>query len=123
VETAATDGNPLEKRADSHSCLDKAEQNTCSALSTVTTGPAAINSRGWAKSDDQSGPNQVVKASDDQVTNFGWHFSREEGSPPGENCQARVEHPKYPLRNEIWELLGRALSEYGSVTDEEERGR
>jgi hypothetical protein len=56
------------------------------------------------------------------LTNFGWHFSREEGSPPGENCQARLEHPKYPVRNETWELLGRALSEYGRVADEEERG-
>jgi hypothetical protein len=36
-------GNPLEKRADSHSCLDKTEQNTCSVLSTVTTGPTAVN--------------------------------------------------------------------------------
>lgn len=55
------------------------------------------------------------------LTNFGWHFSREEGSPPGENCQARLEHPKYPLRNQTWELLGRAISEYGRVIDEEER--
>jgi hypothetical protein len=57
------------------------------------------------------------------LTNFGWHFSREEGAPPGENCQARVEKPKYPLRNATWELLGRALTEYGRVVDEEERTR
>jgi hypothetical protein len=57
------------------------------------------------------------------LTNFCWHFSREEGAPPGENCQARVAHPKYSLRNDTWELLGRALSEYGRVTDEAERGR
>jgi len=64
VETAPTDGNPLEERADSHSWLDKPEQNTCSALSTVTTGPAAINPRGvgqirwskWAKSGCQNKP-------------------------------------------------------------------
>lgn len=54
------------------------------------------------------------------LTNFGWHFSREEAAPPGENCQARVEHPKYALRDQTWELLGRAISEYGRVTDEEE---
>ncbi len=55
------------------------------------------------------------------LTNFGWHFSREEGSPPGENCQARVAHPKYPLRQQTWEILGRALAEYGRVVDEEDR--
>jgi hypothetical protein len=33
-------GNPLEKRADFHSCLDKTERKTCSVLSTVPTGPA-----------------------------------------------------------------------------------
>src|SRR5439155_17114486 len=27
----------------SHSCLDKTEQKTCSVLSTVTTGPAAVD--------------------------------------------------------------------------------
>lgn len=55
------------------------------------------------------------------LTNCGWHFSREEGAPPGENCQARAEKPKYPLRNATWDLLGRALAEYGRVVDEEER--
>jgi hypothetical protein len=53
------------------------------------------------------------------LTNFGWHFSREEGTPPGENCQARVEKPKYPLRDATWNCLGRALCEYGRVVDEE----
>jgi hypothetical protein len=37
-------------------------------------------------------------------TNFGWHFSRDEGSSPGENCQARVAKPKYALRDQSWEL-------------------
>jgi hypothetical protein len=55
------------------------------------------------------------------LTNFGWYFSREEGAPGGENVSARVEHPKYPIRAETWDLLGRALSEYGKVVDEEER--
>jgi hypothetical protein len=49
------------------------------------------------------------------------NFSREEAAPPGENCQARVERPKYPLRNTTWDLLGRALAEYGRLVDEEER--
>jgi hypothetical protein len=55
------------------------------------------------------------------LTNFGWHFSREEGAPPGENCEARVANPKYPLHQQTWEILGRALAEYGKVVDEEER--
>jgi hypothetical protein len=55
------------------------------------------------------------------LTNFGWHFSREEGAPAGENFWARVEDPKYPLREETLDLLHRAISEYGKVIDEEER--
>jgi hypothetical protein len=55
------------------------------------------------------------------LTNFGWHFSREESAPAGENFWARVEHPRYPLRPATLELLGRAISEYGKVVDEEER--
>ena len=55
------------------------------------------------------------------LTNFGWHFSREEGSPPGENCQARIARPKYAVPNHTWELPGRALAEYGRVEDEQER--
>ena len=55
------------------------------------------------------------------LTNFGWHFSRDEGAPPGESFWARAEHPTYPIKPETVELLGRALSEYGKVTDEEER--
>jgi hypothetical protein len=55
------------------------------------------------------------------LTNFGWHFSREEGAAPGEITFARVEHPNYPIRDESWNLLLRALSEYGKVVDEEER--
>jgi hypothetical protein len=43
VETAATVEIRLKKRADSHSCLDKTERRTCSVLSTVTTGSAAVH--------------------------------------------------------------------------------
>ena len=52
------------------------------------------------------------------MTNFGWHFSREENTPPGENYVAMVQHPKFPIKRETWELLLRALSEYGIVTDQ-----
>jgi hypothetical protein len=55
------------------------------------------------------------------LTNFGWHFSREEGAAPGEITFALTEHPEYPIRDESWNLLLRALSEYGKVVDEEER--
>jgi hypothetical protein len=55
------------------------------------------------------------------LTNFGWHFSRDEGSPPGENMWARTENPRFPVRPETLDLLGRAISEYGKVVDEEER--
>jgi hypothetical protein len=55
------------------------------------------------------------------LTNFGWHFSREEGATSGESIFARVELPKYPVRDESWNLLLRALSEYGKVVDEEGR--
>jgi hypothetical protein len=55
------------------------------------------------------------------LTNFGWHFSREEGAASGESIFARVEFPKYAVRDESWNLLLRALSEYGRVADEEDR--
>jgi hypothetical protein len=55
------------------------------------------------------------------LTNFGWHFFMDDDYRPGENFSARVENPKYPIRDETWNLLGRALSEYGKVIDEEER--
>jgi len=55
------------------------------------------------------------------LTNFGWHFERDEGTPAGENMWARTENPQYPVRADTLELLGRAISEYGKVVDEEER--
>jgi hypothetical protein len=55
------------------------------------------------------------------LTNFGWHFSREGGSPSEENMWARAEHPRFPVRQETLDLLARAISEYGKVVDEEER--
>lgn len=55
------------------------------------------------------------------LTNFGWHFERDEGTPAGENMWARAENPTFPVRPDTLNLLGRAISEYGKVTDEEER--
>ena len=55
------------------------------------------------------------------LTNFGWHFEREERTPAGENMWALVEHPRFRVRDETLKLLGRAISEYGKVVDEEER--
>lgn len=55
------------------------------------------------------------------LTNFGWHFEREEGTPAGENMWAQAENPRFPVRGETLELLARAISEYGKVVDEEER--
>lgn len=55
------------------------------------------------------------------LTNFGWHFERDEGTPAAENMWARVESPRFPVRRDTLDLLARAISEYGKVTDEEER--
>jgi hypothetical protein len=55
------------------------------------------------------------------LTNFGWHFSRDEGSPSGENMWARAEHPRFPVRQRTLDLLATAISEHGKVVDEEER--
>jgi hypothetical protein len=54
------------------------------------------------------------------LTNFGWHYFRDCGSPPGEFVVVRAMHPQYPIREETWSLLGRALNEYGLIVDEEE---
>lgn len=55
------------------------------------------------------------------LTNFGWHFERDEGTPAGENMWARAENPRFPVKRDTLDLLARAISEYGKVTDEEER--
>jgi len=44
-----------------------------------------------------------------------------EGSSSGENMWARAENPRFPVRLERLDLLGRAISEYDKVVDEEER--
>jgi len=52
------------------------------------------------------------------LTNFGWYFSRDPRLAPGEFMPARHENPAYPISDETWTLLQRALSEYGLVVDE-----
>jgi hypothetical protein len=54
------------------------------------------------------------------LTNFGWHYYREPGAPPGEVMPVRTMNPQHPLPQETWELLDRALNEYGLVVDQEE---
>ena len=52
------------------------------------------------------------------LTNFGWYFSRDPRLAPGEFMPARHENPAYPISDETWTLLQRALSEYGLAVDE-----
>lgn len=54
------------------------------------------------------------------LTNFGWHFSRETNTPSGEYIIVRAAHPKFPIREETWQMIDRALLEYGLIPDEEE---
>jgi len=54
------------------------------------------------------------------LTNFGWHYYRDRGSPPGEFMLVRAMHPQYPIQEETWNLLDRALNEYGLILDDEE---
>jgi hypothetical protein len=54
------------------------------------------------------------------LTNFGWHYYRDRGSPPGEFVVVRAEHTHYPIQLATWSLLDRALNEYGLIVDEEE---
>jgi hypothetical protein len=52
------------------------------------------------------------------LTNYGWHFYRDEYSPPGETCFALAPNAPHPIDRESWRLLLRAMSEYGVVTDD-----
>jgi hypothetical protein len=54
------------------------------------------------------------------LTNFGWHYYRDAGAPPGEIMPVRAANPQHPIRPATWEILERALSEYGFVVDQEE---
>jgi len=54
------------------------------------------------------------------LTNFGWHYFRDPQAPPGESTVVRAARPLFAMREETWQLLDRALSEYGLLVDEEE---
>lgn len=54
------------------------------------------------------------------LTNFGWYYYRDCGSPPGEFLVVRTMYPQYPISEDTWSLLDRALSEFGLIVDEEE---
>lgn len=51
------------------------------------------------------------------LTNFGWHYYRDRGAPPREFVVVRTMHPQYPIQEEAWDLLDRALNEYGLIVD------
>ena len=53
------------------------------------------------------------------LSNIGWHYRREAGSPPPEFVTIMPERPIFPLRSETWDLLQKALNEYGVIVDEE----
>jgi hypothetical protein len=53
-------------------------------------------------------------------TNFGWHYSRGKGAPGGEYVIVTSFNPRYPVTPETWQLLRRALDEYGFIPDEEQ---
>lgn len=53
-------------------------------------------------------------------TNFGWYYSREKGTPGGEYLMVNSFDPRFPVSEETWQLLRRALDEYGFIPDEEQ---
>lgn len=53
------------------------------------------------------------------LSNVGWHYRRDVGAPPPEFVTVKPERPTFPLRSETWDLLERALNEYGVIVDEE----
>ncbi len=54
------------------------------------------------------------------LTNFGWHYYRDRAATPGEYVIIRSTNPQFPINEETWALLERALSEYGYIVDEEQ---
>jgi len=56
-------------------------------------------------------------------TNFGWHYSREKEAPGGEYVIVTSRNPMFPVTQETWQLLRRALDEYGFVPDEEQHAK
>ena len=53
------------------------------------------------------------------LTNFGWHYYRDRAAAPGECITVRSANPQFPIQEETWKLLERALSEYGFIVDAE----
>jgi hypothetical protein len=53
------------------------------------------------------------------LSNIGWHYHRDIGTPPPEFVTVKPENPVLPLRPETWELLEKAFYEYGLIVDEE----
>ena len=68
-------------------------------------------------------PSQLAKVSGVVLTNFGWHYYRRETAPPDEFVIIPFHTAASPVPDSTWELLHRALSEYGFVPDEEEHRR
>jgi hypothetical protein len=54
------------------------------------------------------------------ITNFGWHYYKDRGAPSGEWITVRSANPQFPIQEDTWKLLDRALSEYGLIVDEEQ---
>jgi len=54
------------------------------------------------------------------LTNFGWHYYQDRGASSGECIKVRSANPQFPIQEETWKLLDRALSEYGLIVDEEQ---
>jgi hypothetical protein len=57
------------------------------------------------------------------LTNFGWYYYRDRTTMPGESVIARSASPQFPIQEDTWKLLDRALSEYGLIVDEEQHER
>jgi hypothetical protein len=55
------------------------------------------------------------------LTNFGWHYYHDHGATPGECIPVRSANPQFPIQDDTWNLLDRALGEYGFIVDEEQR--
>jgi hypothetical protein len=53
------------------------------------------------------------------ISNVGWHYHRDLGVRPPEFVTVKPGQPPFPLRPETWDLLERALNEYGTIVDEE----
>jgi hypothetical protein len=54
------------------------------------------------------------------LTNFGWHYYRDRAGMAGECITVKTANPQFPIQEETWKLLDRALGEYGFIVDEEQ---